>query len=64
VNFIKHLNNMKQLHTAITEYKRLKIQGIPNVTIAYNFLSNRYGVSVFSHKLIELKFSKSHEIIL
>jgi hypothetical protein len=55
---------MKQLHTAITEYKRLKNQGFPNVTIAYNFLSNRYWVSVFSHKLIELKFSKSHEIII
>jgi hypothetical protein len=55
---------MKQLHAAITEYRRLKKQGFPNVTIAYNFLSNRYWVSVFSHKLIELKFSKSHEIIL
>jgi hypothetical protein len=55
---------MKQLHSAIIEYKRLKKQGYPNVTIAYNFLSNRYWVSVFSHKLIELKFNKSHEIIL
>jgi hypothetical protein len=55
---------MKQLHSAITEYKRLKKQGFPNVTLAYNFLSNRYWVSVFSHNLIELKFKKSHEIIL
>lgn len=55
---------MEKLHAAITEYRRLKKQGFPNVTIAYNFLSNRYWVSVFSHKFIELKFSKSHEIII
>lgn len=55
---------MKQLHAAITEYRRLKKQGFQNVTIAYNFLSNRYWVSVFSHKLIERRFNKSHEIIL
>jgi hypothetical protein len=55
---------MNQLHAALTEYRRLKKQGFPNVTIAYNFLSNRYWVSIFSHKLIELRFNKSHEVII
>jgi hypothetical protein len=55
---------MKQLHSAISEYKRLKKQGYPNVTLAYNFLSNRYWVSVFSHKLIESRFNRSHEVII
>lgn len=55
---------MKKLHEAITELKKLRKQGYPNVSLCYNFLSNKYWVNIYSHTFLQNKFNKTHEIIL
>jgi len=56
---------MKNFHKAVKEYKFYKSKPGFNPTLLYNFLSNRYWVTLFySKNILKARFYKSHEVII
>jgi len=57
--------NMKNFHKAIKDYRFYKNKKGYNAHLLYNFLSNRYWVTLYyTEEFLTFKFKRTHEIIL
>lgn len=56
---------MKNFHKAIKDYRFYKNKKGYNAHLLYNFLSNRYWVTLYyTEEFLTFKFKRTHEIIL